>query len=789
MRFTIVALSSVLVLSTASASEDGSRTLSPYFHVAGDGDTEQLPLEETRADVTVAGPIARVKVHQVFRNGGRRPIEAVYVFPASTRAAVHGLRMHIGERTVEARIARRGEARRDYEGARDAGRRAALLEEQRPNVFTMSVANVMPGERIAVELEYSELIVPQGGVYELVYPAVVGPRYGGGADPSRDRWIASPYLHQGEPEPWKFAFRARVESAVPLKDLSSPSHDLDVKFASANAADVTLREAGGGNRDVVLRWRLTGDAVQTGAMVLPPSGGSDVGYFLVAVEPPARPPAGSQALAREYVFVLDVSGSMHGFPLDTAKALMRDLLGRLGPQDLVNVVLFAGGSQVLAPAGSLPATAANVQGAIALVDAQRGGGGTEILGALRTAYAIPRPDRSVARSVVVVTDGYVAVEAEAFRFVRERLAEANLFSFGIGSSVNRHLVEGLARAGQGEPFVVLSPERAGESARQFREYLERPVLTQLEVSYEGLDAREVTPARVPDLFAERPIVLVGKYRGAARGRVVLSGRSGSGPWRAAVELGADAMRGDHAPLRILWARRWVERLQDDLALAPTRELEDAITDIGLSHALLTRFTSFVAIDSEVVNRGGKPDEVQQPLPLPQGVSDLAVGARSAAAPFAGGGVLQRRIDGQAHAIAPAVPAAEPRAEEAAGHGASARDAARTAAPVPPGASPEERHPGSHALHVTVDDAGGLDPSTVASVVAARLRTISASAGVTARLRLTLDGSGRVTRVEILSASDPRLRRALEDRLAGFASGLRRASRAVELTVLARPRPS
>jgi Ca-activated chloride channel family protein len=775
MRFTIVALASLFVLSPASGSEEGARTLSPYFHVSGDGEAERLPLEETRADVAVAGPIARVTVRQVFRNRGREPIEAIYVFPASTRAAVHGLRMRIGERTIEARIARRGEARRDYEGARDAGQRAALLEEQRPNVFTMNVANVMPGERIAVELEYSELVVPEAGVYELVYPAVVGPRYGGGADPSRDGWIVSPYLHEGEPEPWKFAFRARVEGAVPLKDLASPSHDIDVRFASANAADVTLREPGGGNRDVVLRWRLAGEAVQAGVMVLPAPRDADAGYFLVAVEPPARPPSGAEALAREYVFVVDVSGSMHGFPLDTAKALMRDLLGSLGAQDLVNVVLFAGSSQVLAPAGSLPASAANVQRAVALVDSQRGGGGTEILGALRAAYAIPRPDRAVARTVVVVTDGYVAVEAEAYRFVRERLGEASLFSFGIGAAVNRHLVEGLARAGQGEPFVVLGPERARDAARRFRDYVERPVLTGIQVSFEGLQAREVLPARVPDLFAQRPIVLVGQYRGAPRGRVVLTGQSGSGPWKAVVDVSADDARGEHGPLRILWARRWVEMLQDELSLAPATELEDAIADLGLSHRLLTRFTSFVAVDSEVAHRGGKPVEVQQPLPLPRGVSDLAVGSRAAALAPPGGGTMQRLNGTLVDAPELSSGAGSPGSAEA--RPEAARDSAKQAG--------ERRDAGAPVLRVAVASARGLEPAALTRAVTARLRSLRVAAGATARLRLTLDAAGRVARVEVLAASSPRLRRELELQLSRLETGLSGAGSA-ELTLTAEP---
>jgi Ca-activated chloride channel family protein len=750
--------------------EGARRTLAPYFHVGGGGETERLPLEETRAEAVIAGPIARVTVHQVFRNGGANPIEAVYVFPASTRAAVHALRMKIGERTVEAHIARRGEARQAYEAAREGGRRAALLEEQRPNVFTMSVANVMPGERIAVELTYSELIVPDDGVYELVYPAVVGPRYGGDADPAADRWIASPYLHEGEPEPWKFGFRAHLESAIPLAEVASPSHALHVRYASRTTADVTLAEAGGGDRDVVLRWRLAGDAVQAGAMLLPGAGPGDPGYFLVAVEPPARPPAGSAAPAREYVFLVDVSGSMYGFPLETAKALMRDLLGRLAPQDYLNVVLFAGASQVLSAAGSLPATPENVKRALALVESQRGGGGTELMEGLRAAYGVPRPERAVSRSVVVVTDGYVGVESQAFRFVRERLSEANLFAFGIGTSVNRHLMEGLARAGEGEPFLVLSSGHAAEAAQRFRDYVERPVLTGVEARFEGLDAREVLPARVPDLFARRPIVLVGQYLGAPRGRVVLTGRAGDRPWRAALDLGPAAAQGDHAPLRALWARRWVQALEDELSLAPAKELEEAVADVGLSHALLTRFTSFVAVDSEVVNRGGQPVEVAQPLPLPRGVSDSAVGGFGLAT-FASKRASAVQALGSSEA--PAAPEAM-RLRRADAESPRGGVALKGRAEAPASAQPAPTH-----LRITRLEAPAFDGTALRAALEPKLAaaTDAFGPGARARLRLTVDAQGRVVRVAVLEATSRPLRRRLEALLGGAALGARPAGAA------------
>lgn len=613
----------VLPHSAADRQAAGESTLAPYFYVAGgDESVDRLPLKETSARIHVAGPIAHVEVRQLFENQGRQPIEAVYVFPASTRAAVHGMRMTIGERTIEARIDERQRARQAYEQARAEGRRASLLEQQRPNVFTTSVANVMPRDRIEVTLRYSELIVPEDATYELVYPAVVGPRYAGGADPERDGWIGNPHLGPGQREPYRFDVTAHIESALPIRAVSSPSHALTTSFASPRNADIRLAAAGGGNRDFVLRWQLAGDAIEAGLLRFEDAGER---FFLLQVEPPARPRAASIP-PREYIFVLDVSGSMAGFPLDTTKALMRRLLGALRPIDSFNVVLFAGGSSVLGPNGSLAATPANVASAIQQIEQLRGGGGTELMGGLRTAYGLPPRAEGTSRSVVLVTDGYVAVESQAFRFVRERLHEGNLFALGIGSSVNRALIEGLARAGDGEPFVVLGPENAAAAAARFQRYIQTPVLTDVAVRFEGLTTRDVTTEGLADLMAARPIVVLGRYEGPARGTIVVSGRNGEGEWSRRIDVAAGVASAAHAPIRHLFARKWVDVLEDRLHVAPNdQELQGAITSLGLRYRLLTPFTSFVAVDSAVVNRTGDATSVRQPLPLPQGVPATAVG--------------------------------------------------------------------------------------------------------------------------------------------------------------------
>lgn len=597
-------------------------TLSPYFFVEnGDPEVDRLPLQETKADVRIAGVIADVTVTQVYKNEGTRPINARYVFPASTRAAVHGMTLQVGEHRIRAKIREKQQAKQEYEKARVEGKSAALLEQDRPNVFSMSVANVMPGDEIKVELHYSELLVPEGGTYEFVYPTVAGPRYPSQEAPAESSgWVKSPYLHEGEAPSYKLDIVTSLAAGMPLEEVACSSHKTDVEWVSENTARITLdpKEENGGNRDYILRYRLMGQQVETGLLLYP---GEQENFFLLMMQPPERvEPA--QIPPREYIFVLDVSGSMHGFPLNTAKVLMRELIGGLRPTDRFNVILFSGASRLIAPE-SLPANPENVRQVIALIDQEQGGGETELGDALDRALALPG-NEGVSRTTIVVTDGYVSAEGDVFERIRKNLNRANLFAFGIGSSVNRYLIEGMARAGQGEPFIATDSGEAKAVAKKFQEYVKSPALTDIAVDMEGFGAYDVEPASIPDLFADRPLVIFGKYRGKASGTIRVTGLSGRGSYEKVFDVAESEASVDNRALRYLWARARVARLSDDVV-----ENDDAtrlaVTELGLKYELLTAYTSFVAVHEVVRNTEGPAQTVKQPLPLPQGVSDLAVG--------------------------------------------------------------------------------------------------------------------------------------------------------------------
>ncbi len=605
------------------------KTLSPYFVVdGGESGVDALPLKSTSATVDVAGVIARVTVEQTYANMGTTPLNARYVFPASTRAAVHGMRLTVGDRTVEARIQERKQARADYERAKAEGKSASLLEQQRPNVFTMEVSNILPGDVVKVELRYTELLVPTDGVYELVYPTVVLPRYSNQAEaaaPESDRWVKSPYLREGKTPTYAFGFSARITTGIPIQDVSVPSHKANVTWTGRTQAQIALdpAEKDGGNRDVVLRYRLAGAKVESGLIL---QDGPGEKLFLLTVEPPARVTA-IDIPPREYVFIIDVSGSMHGFPLDTAKKLIEDLIGGLRPTDRFDVLLFSGAHQKMSPR-SVPATRENIVRATNLVGEQRGSGGTELLPALQEAMSLPRTE-GTSRSFIVVTDGGISEEKAMFQYIREHLGDANVFSFGIGSAVNRYLIDGVAKAGMGESFVVTKPDEAAPVAAAFRRYVEAPVLTGIQVSYDGFQASDVEPRAIPDLLAQRPIVLQGKWTGAAQGTITVTGRTGLGRFEQVIDVARTASRTHDDALRYLWARTRIAALSDFSAREESEEEKQEITRLGLDYSLLTRHTSFVAVLQATRNAGAHGKDVDQPLPLPQGVSDLAVGDRSA----------------------------------------------------------------------------------------------------------------------------------------------------------------
>lgn len=602
------------------------KTFSPYFFIETDDPSiDCLPLKSTVAEVIISGVMADVNVIQTYENTGEKALEAIYIFPGSTRSAVYAMQMTMGERIIKAEVKEKQQAREDYENALEEGRTASLLEQHRPNVFQMNVGNILPGDIISVEMKYTELLIPENGVYEFVYPTVVGPRYGSNMDDMNrvsDPWIANPYTKEGMQPFAEFDINIILNTGIPIEKVKSTSHDVNIKFTSPETALISLRgnDKHSGNKDYILQYGLKGNAIESGIIF---HEGDEENFFLAMIQPPQSIKE-EQIPPREYIFIMDVSGSMSGFPLDISKNLIKDLLENLQPTDQFNILFFAGGSETLSD-HSLKATPDNINKAINFVDNQRGGGGTELLPALKKALKLEISD-DYSRTFVIATDGYVTVEKEAFDLIRENLGNANFFPFGIGSSVNRYLLEGMAHVGQGNPYVATNQQEAIIMAEKFRKVINTPVLTNIKYVFDGFDAYDIEPLTIPDVFAEKPVIIFGKYRNDIQGTLKIKGKTGTKDYMQILNLAQEKKLKNNPALKYLWARESIKLLDDyaNVDYAETNELK--ITALGLKYNLLTSYTSFIAIDSEIRNEDGEMIVVKQPLPLPDGVSNNAIGS-------------------------------------------------------------------------------------------------------------------------------------------------------------------
>lgn len=612
--------------------ENADVTLSPYFYVeSGDLSTDYFPLKDTNVLVNINGTIAETFLTQTYTNEGQNPINAVYIFPASTKVTVHGMKMQIGDQLITAQIQEKEIAKETYEEAKSEGKNASLLEQKRSNVFQMNVANIMPGDTVQIELHYTELISAAEGSYQFVFPTVVGPRYVSTSDTAAeepgetDPWAAVPYLEEGREPSGSYQITVNLSAGVPITSLTSKSHAIQVDWENEAAAQVTLSDTEdyAGNRDYILDYKLTGEEVDCGLML---HTAEEENFFMLMVQPPERivleeiPP-------REYIFILDVSGSMYGYPLETAKEVIQDLVSNLRETDIFNLILFSDQTMKMSPK-SAPATKENINRAIHFIEDQDGGGGTELLPAFRSALKLPRTEQ-FARTIITITDGYIYDETSIFEAIHKNLDTTNFFSFGIGDSVNRALIEGIAKAGQGESFIVTDSADAKETASRFRTYVQSPLLTDIQVSYEGFDVYDLAPNALPTLFAQRPLLVYGKFRGEPSGTIQITGRTGNQPYQKTIQVADIEPLASNQAIRYLWARSRVDQLMDyGLNTDVRRSVKKEITALGLQYHMVTPYTSFIAVMDTVRNPEGESSDIAQPLPLPSKVSNLAIGGYS-----------------------------------------------------------------------------------------------------------------------------------------------------------------
>lgn len=568
---------------------------SPYMRVQAE--QQQLYLYKTEVNAEIVGIIADVSITQFYKNEGNTPIEAVYVFPASPSAAVYGLTLNVNGRITKAKIQEKAQARQTYEAAKSEGKSASLLVQEGPNVFTMNVANILPGDEIQVELNYVEQLVTQNGNYRFQLPVSIGPKYGDASTTAI-------------PKDFENSITVDIYSALPVSDVSTQHHDSTIKnsfYSTTVTSSFTDSK-----QPFILDYSLRSDSFNSGLQVYDDG---EEKYFMLMTQPPKQPRV-EDTFPREYIFIVDVSGSMDGMPTETCKKMMAELLYELKPQDKFNIYQFAGGTASLADQ-SLPVNENTLDQAFAFIEQAEGYGGTEILPALDKALSSPKPE-GFNRSVVVMTDGLVNVEKEAFDLVRSNLGQANLFSFGVfdqkGYGSNEYLIEGLARIGQTDPILISSDKDIDNMVSLFVDYISQPLLSNIEIDFGNMEVYDLINDTYPDIFTQRPLVVLGKWKGDLSEPVIINGVTYNSGYSKTISADKTPNENNKA-IKYLWARERLKTLSDyDEVTGTTDELRASIIALGLKYNLLTAYTSFVAVDEVIRNPNGELEKVSENLP-------------------------------------------------------------------------------------------------------------------------------------------------------------------------------
>ena len=622
------------VLSETSKEEEKSRSETGGLFATVDGKKEIFPLENTSVNARVAGNISRVEVTQTFANPFDKPLEAVYKFPLPDEAAVDDMEIVIGDRVIRGVIKKREEAQKIYEEAKKEGKTAGLLEQERANIFTQSLANIKPGETIDVVIRYTTSLKFEGGDYEFVFPMVVAPRYVSGTQEGVYKMmggaaIASPInppiLPKGTRSGHDIDVTLEIDAGVEISEVRSPTHQehLEVQKSSSITRVKLSNSETIPNKDLIVRYQVASAATQ--ATVLTQSneqGGHFATYLIPAVEYDPQ-----EIVPKDVVFLIDTSGSQRGSAIAQSKELMRQFINGLNADDTFTIIDFANQTRKLSSQPLLN-TPQNRKRAINYVSSLAANGGTELMNGIETVLNFAPAEEGRLRSIVLLTDGLIGDDKRVIGEVAKGLKSGNrLYSFGVGSSTNRFLINRLAEVGRGTAEILPPNEPAVEVAEEFFQEINNPVLTNIEVNWEGSgDAPEIYPQRLPDLFANQPLVLYGRQTEPVSGTLRITGiMAGGKRYEKLLNVNFEGVRGNGA-IAQLWGRARIKDLMNQIHWGETPSLVEQVTDTALDYRLLSDYTAFVAVSKEVrVDPQNGSLQIEVPVEQPEGVvSNLSV---------------------------------------------------------------------------------------------------------------------------------------------------------------------
>ncbi len=592
------------------------------------------PLRHTSVSTEISGFVARVTVKQRFHNPFTEKIEAIYTFPLSSNGAVDAMLMKVGERTIEGVIKRRDEARRIYRQAKAAGHVASLLDQERPNIFTQSVANIRPGEQIDITIKYVEMLPYEDGKFTFSFPMVVGPRFNPGGPVSHEGTGWSPDTTE-VPDASKISppvtppmtraghdidITVKLCAGVPIVDIKSKLHRVEIERVGKSVATVSLENKKTiPNKDFVLEYSVASSKVESGHLVHKKG---RHGYLTLVLVPPKKP-APEQIAPKEMIFVIDRSGSQSGLPIGKAKEAMNYILDKMNEDDTFNIISFSSQVETLF-------AAPRKKSAQMLAEAKRyistlyGNGGTYMAPAVRKACESPAPENRL-RIVTFMTDGYIGNDFHVLGLVKNLRGNSRWFPFGTGNSVNRFLLDNMAKLGGGEVEYILLNSPGEEVARKFYERISTPVLTDIRLQFEGIEVQEVLPGQVHDLWAQKPLYFHARYTRAGKGTVILKGFLGGKPYEQRLQVTLPEVEDTNEVLGSMWARAKVDSLMDQDLIShqtrtPTLETKEEIIKVALEHHIMTQYTSFVAVERRFKTEDGPTKKVAVPVEMPDGVS-------------------------------------------------------------------------------------------------------------------------------------------------------------------------
>jgi Ca-activated chloride channel homolog len=624
-----------------------TRTLNPASGLYIQTPNQQpiaFPLKHTEVNAKVNGNISRVEVIQSFENPFNTTLEATYIFPLPDEAAVDDMLIKIGDRTIQGSIKKRQEAQQIYEQAKRQGRTAGLLEQERDNIFTQSLANIQPGEQIDVIIRYTDSLKFEGGNYEFVFPMVVAPRYipgitiedntpGGGSAPApmslnEDTDLVpdasrlnAPILPVGTRSGHDINVTVEINAGVEIHNINSPSHHIQIT-RNGKTAQVKLDYGDTiPNKDLILRYQISSKNTQATIHTQTDERGGHFAVYLI----PALEYRPDQLVPKDVIFLIDTSGSQHGAPLQQCQELMRRFISGLNPQDTFSIMDFADTTHQLS-AVPLFNTRQNQRLALNYINRLNAGGGTEMLQSIRTVLNFPVTDFGRLRTIVLLTDGYIGNENQILAEVKRHLQPGTrLHSFGAGSSINRFLLNRIAEIGRGISHIIRHDEPVNQIVEKFYRQINNPVFTNIKFQWEGDgESPIIYPLIPPDLFAEQPLVLFGKKPDRVPGKLHITGINADGKnYRTTFNINFNVT--GNPGIAQLWGRYRIKDLMNQMVSGDTKSGVEAVTNTALTYQLLSQYTAFVAVSDEVrVNPLEDVLSLQVPVEMPEGISHQGI---------------------------------------------------------------------------------------------------------------------------------------------------------------------